>query len=579
MHSTHQPSSSQSVLVRSSLCIPPTGNPSLQSVRVCPTSASATTVHCVFHLPQSELVLSISIPVNENHLCSPHNRQPDRNQCLWIPWCAFHYVLLFCSFCLLAITPMQSVPVCSTGARNCSAYPSGILLNFLPLGNQLIRIILFVQLSSHCLRIQLPHAQMAFAAQHVLGHRSPPRHSRATDFPLPSCTFSARHLWVTMIFGRGFQVVFLHFAALLLQSLQHQSSLLLNFLPLGNQLIHIILFVQLSSHCLRIQLSHPQRAFTAHHVLGHRSPPRHSRATVYSLPSCTFSARHLWVTVIFGRGFQVVFLHFAALLLQSLQHQSSLLLNFLPLGNQLIHIILFVQLSSHCLRIQLPHPQRAFSAQHVLGHRSPPRHSRATDFPLPSCTFSARHLWVTVIFGRGFQVVFLHFAALLLQSLPHQSSLLLNLLPLGNQLIHIILFVQLSSHCLRIQLSHPQRAFAAHHVLGHRSPLRHSRATDFPLPSCTFSARHLWVTVIFGRGFQVVFLHFAALLLQSLQHQSSLLLNFLPLGNQLIHIILFVQLSSHCLRIQLPHPQMAFAAHIRPSCSWPPLSSSPQPRH
>ena len=86
----------------------------LQLVRVCPTSASATTVHCVFHLPQSELVLSISIPVNENHLCSPHNRQPDRNQCLWIPWCAFHYVLPFCSFCLLAITPMQSVPLCPT---------------------------------------------------------------------------------------------------------------------------------------------------------------------------------------------------------------------------------------------------------------------------------------------------------------------------------------------------------------------------------------------------------------------------------------------------------------------------------
>ena len=229
--SIHQPSPSQSVLVRSSLCIPPTGNPPLQSVRVCPTSASATIVHCVFHLPQSELVLSISIRVNENHLCSPHNCQPDRNQCLWVPWCAFHYVLPFCSFCLLAITPMQSVSVCSTGARNCSAYPSIILssffLNFLPLGNQLIHIILFVQLSSHCLQIQLPHAQRAFAAHHVLGHCSPPRHSRATDFPLPSCTFSARHLWVTVIFGRGFQVVFLHFTALLLQSLQHQSSLLL----------------------------------------------------------------------------------------------------------------------------------------------------------------------------------------------------------------------------------------------------------------------------------------------------------------------------------------------------------------
>ena len=63
---------------------------------------------------KSELVLSISTPVNENRFCSPHNRQPDRNQCLWIPWCAFHYVLPFCSFCLLATTPMQSVPVCPT---------------------------------------------------------------------------------------------------------------------------------------------------------------------------------------------------------------------------------------------------------------------------------------------------------------------------------------------------------------------------------------------------------------------------------------------------------------------------------
>ena len=71
---------------------------------------------CVFHLPQSELVLSISTPVNENHFCRPHNRQPDRSQCLWIPWCAFRYVLPFCSFCLLATTPMQSVPVCPTPA-------------------------------------------------------------------------------------------------------------------------------------------------------------------------------------------------------------------------------------------------------------------------------------------------------------------------------------------------------------------------------------------------------------------------------------------------------------------------------
>ena len=141
---------------------------------------------------------------------------------------------------------------------------------------------------------------------------------------------------------------------LLLQSLQHESSLLLNFLPLGNQLIHIILFVQLSSHCLRIQLpTHKGHLlpimFLATALLFAAAVP-----LIYSLPSCTFSARHLWVTVIFGRGFQVVFLHFAALFLQSLQHQSSLLLNFLPLGNQLIHIILCVQLSNHCLRIQLP---------------------------------------------------------------------------------------------------------------------------------------------------------------------------------------------------------------------------------
>ena len=123
------------MLVRSSLCIPPTGNPPLQSVRVCPTSASTTTVHCAFHLPQSELVLSISTPVNENHFCSPHNRQPDRNQCLWIPWCAFHYVLPFCSFCLLATLPPPaghhrvalsiSAPV---NKNHCAFHPSAITI-------------------------------------------------------------------------------------------------------------------------------------------------------------------------------------------------------------------------------------------------------------------------------------------------------------------------------------------------------------------------------------------------------------------------------------------------------------------
>ena len=376
----------------------------------------------------------------------------------------------------------------------------------------------------------------------------------------------------------GFQVVFLHFAALLLQSLQHQSSLLLNFLPLGNQLIHIILFVQLSSHCLRIQLPHLTKGIYR---------PSCSWPPLSSSPQ----PRH-WL-------FPVTELHVLSTApLGDCDLRSGVSSGF-PALRRVVASSLFNISLPYCLtsfRLAINWFISSFSSSFLAtacgssfpthkGHLLPNMFLAtalllATAAPLitPYRAARSRHLWVTVIFGRGFQVVFLHFAALLLQSLQHQSSLLLNFLPLGNQFIHIILFVQLSSHCLRIQLPHPQRAFAAHHVLGHRSPLRHSRATDFPLPSCTFSARHLWVTVIFGRGFQVVFLHLAALLLQSLQHQSSLLLNFLPLGNQLIHIILFVQLSSHCLRIQLPHPQMAFAAHIRPSCSWPPLFSSPQPR-
>ena len=195
-------------------------------------------------------------------------------------------------------------------------------------------------------------------------------------------------------------------------------------------------------------------------------------------------------------------------------------------------------------------------------------------YSLPSCTFPARHLWVTVIFGRGFQVVFLHFAALFLQSLQHQSSLLLNFLPLGNQLIHIILCVQLSSHCLRIQLPHAHRAFSAQHVLGHRSPPRHSRATDYSLPSCTFSARHLWVTVTFGRGFQVVSCTSPRCCFSLFNISLPYLHTFLPLGNQLIHVFLFVQLSSPADPASPPTK-----GFFRPSCPWPPLSSSPQPRH
>ena len=64
VHSTHRQStvaisacvSSIRVSNHSSLCVPPA------TIRTC--------------------ALNISIPVNENHLCSPHNRQPDRNQCL-----------------------------------------------------------------------------------------------------------------------------------------------------------------------------------------------------------------------------------------------------------------------------------------------------------------------------------------------------------------------------------------------------------------------------------------------------------------------------------------------------------------
>ena len=111
-----------------SLCIPPISHHHRNQrlcVPVCafhpPAIHGCNQCVCVQHLRQQpqftvcsnchNQVLSISTPVNENHFCRPHNRQPDRNQCLWIPWCAFHYVLPFCSFCLPAITPMQSVPV------------------------------------------------------------------------------------------------------------------------------------------------------------------------------------------------------------------------------------------------------------------------------------------------------------------------------------------------------------------------------------------------------------------------------------------------------------------------------------
>ena len=136
--------------------------------------------------------------MNENHLCSPHNRQPDRNQCLWIPWCAFHYVLPFCSFCLLAITPMQSVPLCPTPET--VSHNSGILCASFLLGNPLIRIILFVQLSSHQCGSSFPTHQMAFYPSAITMFLATAL-LLATAAPLISPYRAARsqqrHLWVT----------------------------------------------------------------------------------------------------------------------------------------------------------------------------------------------------------------------------------------------------------------------------------------------------------------------------------------------------------------------------------------------
>ena len=80
------------------------------------------------------------------------------------------------------------------------------------------------------------------------------------------------------------------------------------------------------------------------------------------------------------------------------------------------------------------------------------------ECPLPSCTFSARHLQVTVNFGRGLQVVFLHSVTSLV-SAPSTSvfhaSLAAWRFAITSMMIHIL---QLSSHCLRIQPLHPHRA-------------------------------------------------------------------------------------------------------------------------
>ena len=144
------------------------------------------------------------------------------------------------------------------------------------------------------------------------------------------------------------------------------------------------------------------------------------------------------------------------------QHQSSLLAYLLSTLQSPHAYHSFRLLSSHCLRIQLLHPQRAFTAHHVpwppFSSSPRPRHMMPHECPLPSCSFSARNLLVTVNFGRGLHVVFLH-SVISLVSVPsssvfHASSAACHL-AITSIIIHTF---QLSSHCLRIQPLHPHRA-------------------------------------------------------------------------------------------------------------------------
>ena len=136
------------------------------------------------------------------------------------------------------------------------------------------------------------------------------------EYPLPSCTFSARHLRVTVIFGRGFQVVLLHSTSVFLACLSPFHFAITSFISsMSSNFLD-------SSHCLRIQLLHPQRAFIPSPPFSSSPRPRHMNA-----PCRAFSARHLRVTVNFGRGLQVVLLHSVTLLvsvpLTSVFHASS----------------------------------------------------------------------------------------------------------------------------------------------------------------------------------------------------------------------------------------------------------------
>ena len=166
-------------------------------------------------------------------------------------------------------------------------------------------------------------------------------------------------------------------------------------------------------------------------------------------------------------------------------------------------------------------------------------------YPLPSCTFSARNLRVTVIFGRGFKWF---------SCTQHQSSLHAYLLSTA-----IASCISMSSNFLAIAcgsnfsthkgLLGTSCSFAAILLLAAAAP------HECPLPICSFSARHSRVTVNFGRGLQVVFLHSDTSLISvpssSVFHASSAACHL-----AITSIIFYtLQLSSHCLRIQPLHSQ------------------------
>ena len=117
----------------------------------------------------------------------------------------------------------------------------------------------------------------------------------------------------------------------------------------------------------------------------------------------------LWFSV---GGFQVVFLHSA----------SVFLAGFSP-----FHFAITSCISSISSNFLATACGSNFSTHNghlplimFLGCHSSPRLGRATWMPLAELMFSARHLRVTVIFGGGLQVVFLHFVTSLV-SVPSTS--------------------------------------------------------------------------------------------------------------------------------------------------------------